>query len=160
MIFSADEQKQLMELSHGAVRFNEPMREHTTIKIGGPADAYFEPTTIDDLAAVVKWVDSLGFPRVVIGNGSNTLVRDGGIRGLVISLTGLTKISALPSDEALSNAASGSEFEIEAEAGVLLPNLLAAAHDRSLSGLEQLAGIPASVGGAVVMNAGTGEGSI
>jgi len=160
MIFSTEEQKQLIEISGGRARFNEPMREHTTIKIGGPADAYFEPATIEELASAVKWIDSLGFSRVIIGNGSNTLVRDGGIRGLVISLASLSEISGLPSESAAAEAQAGAEFEVEAQSGALLPNLLGAVCERSLSGLEQLAGIPASVGGAVVMNAGTNEGSI
>ncbi len=160
MIFSEDEQKQLLQIARGTVRFNEPMREHTTIKVGGPADAYFEPASVEDLSAVLKWLDSTGFPKMILGNGSNTLVRDGGIRGLVVSLGGLSKISGMPDDATLAAAQAGQEFEIEVESGVTLPNLLAAAHERSLTGLEQLAGIPASVGGAVVMNAGTNEGSI
>jgi len=145
-------QQELQRLAKGTVRFNEPMRDHTTIKIGGPADIWFEPADSEDLLAVIKWADGIKLPRLVMGNGSNTLVRDKGIRGLVVSLAKFERIE----QEALADGS----VRASAGAGCLLQRLLSWAAESSFSGLEPLAGIPGTVGGAVVMNAGTKDGTI
>lgn len=146
-------QQELLKIVKGNIRFNEPLRDHTTIKIGGPADVWFEPADIDDLINIIKWIDEREIPRMIFGNGSNTLVKDNGIRGLVVSLAKLDKVEFLP-------VSGANETIITAEAGVHLQHLLSLSVEKSLTGFEPLTGIPGTVGGAVIMNAGTGEGTI
>lgn len=119
------------------LRFAEPMAAHTTMRVGGPADAFVCPDTPEQLKAALL----LDAPKLVLGNGSNLIVRDGGFRGVVICTASLNKIRA--------DGAS-----LCAQAGALLPGLAAEALKRGLSGLEFASGIPGSVGGAVAMNAG------
>lgn len=119
-----------------------PMRDYTTWGIGGPADLLCNPQTEEDVITALKFAGEHGLPVTIIGNGSNLLVRDGGIRGLVIRMAG-----GLNSVRVDGN-------RIIAGAGILLPSLSRVALRAGLSGLEFAAGIPASLGGAVVMNAG------
>ena len=124
------------------VREAELLRKHVTFRIGGPADILLVPRSIDELRAVAGYLFSERLPFVVLGAGSNVLISDAGIRGIVIKIgKGLDRI--VYEDET-----------IIAEAGVGLPHLAREAATRGLSGLEFAAGIPASVGGAAVMNAG------
>lgn len=143
-------QQELRDIAEGQIKFNEPMSEHTTIKIGGLADVWFEPSNLNALSKVVVWADEHDIPRVIFGNGSNTLVRDGGFKGLIISLARFDKIEPLESEPAV----------IKVGAGVNLQHFIGWSVERSLSGLESLAGIPGTVGGALIMNAGTANGSI
>lgn len=140
-------QQALAAAVKGRISFNEPMCEHTTIRIGGVADAWFEPADLDELLSVVAFLDKNEMPKMIFGNGSNTLVRDKGIRGFVISLA---KFDLLEQRDNL----------VRAGAGLLLQRLLGFCVEQSLSGLECIAGIPGTVGGAVVMNAGTKDGTI
>ncbi len=119
-----------------------PMREHTTWRVGGPADLLLIPRATEDIARGLAFARARGLPVTVIGNGSNVLVRDGGIRGLTLKMAGGMK------EYAFHGA------RLSAEAGVMLPVLARAAARLGLSGLEFAPGIPASLGGAVVMNAG------
>lgn len=128
---------------------DEPMKKHTTFRIGGPADYYAEPdmSRISKLIEIAKACD---MPVTVIGNGSNLLVGDKGIRGLVIGIgKGMSEITA-----------QGNGRIITAGAGAILAAVAAKAAEASLSGLEFASGIPGSVGGAVVMNAGAYGGEI
>ncbi|MBO4886279.1 MAG: UDP-N-acetylmuramate dehydrogenase [Clostridia bacterium] len=127
---------------------NEPMSRHTTFRIGGPADALFFPANADELARSMRVVDELGEPCFVMGNGSNLLVRDGGVRGLVICI-----------GEPMS-AISVEGATVRAQAGASLARLAREALDASLAGLVFASGIPGSVGGAVAMNAGAYGGEI
>jgi UDP-N-acetylenolpyruvoylglucosamine reductase len=125
------------------IRRDEPLAKHTTMRIGGPADVYVEPASEADLAGVVKFCGGRDIPFFVIGRGSNLLVRDGGVRGVVICL-------AHP---------HFSKIEIVGErlhcgAGSKLKNVSVEAKRNNLSGVEFLEGIPGSVGGALRMNAG------
>lgn len=117
---------------------NEPMSKHTSFKTGGIADIFVAPETLQELVEILK-LDEM--PITIIGNGTNILVRDGGIRGLVVSTI------------KLRNYKVDGEF-IEAECGMPLIMLSRIACENSLSGLEFAGGIPGTVGGAVVMNAG------
>ncbi|NPV29701.1 MAG: UDP-N-acetylmuramate dehydrogenase [Firmicutes bacterium] len=118
------------------------MKEHTTWRVGGPADLLLIPQTEDDVIRALDCAGENALPVTVIGNGSNLLVRDGGIRGLTLKIArGLTTCRV-------------KEDKIEAGAGVLLPHLARLALRAELSGLEFALGIPASLGGALVMNAG------
>lgn len=132
--------------------FNESMREHTTIKIGGPADVWFEAEDAEDLVNIVKWAFEHKIPWMVFGNGSNTLVRDGGIKGIIISLK---KFDWIREEGSIDG-----NLKVQVGTGVLMQHLLNWTVEHSLSGIEVLAGIPGTVGGAVVMNAGTKEGQI
>lgn len=121
---------------------NEPMHKHTTWQIGGPVDLLLQPETIEELQEALLEAKAIGKPYYVIGAGSNLLVADEGLRATVISLGGnLCKWNV-----------EGNT--ITAEAGLPLPVLARKAARAGLSGLEFAAGIPGSVGGAVVMNAG------
>jgi UDP-N-acetylmuramate dehydrogenase len=122
--------------------FHVPLREHTSFKIGGPADVLVEPADIEDVCLVVRQARSRKIPLFVLG-GTNLLVRDGGIRGIVMSLLRLREITEKPGSI------------LYAEGGVGMPTLIGYAIRHSLAGLEWAAGIPGTVAGCVVMNAGT-----
>ena len=126
----------------GTLRLHEPLARHTSWRVGGPAEHFYEPADIDDVAAYLK---SLPPHEAVlwIGLGSNLLVRDGGLRGSVISVSGrLNGLSRLD------------EVTVRAEAGVASAKLARYCVQHGLTGAEFLAGIPGTVGGALAMNAG------
>lgn len=123
---------------------HEPMARHTTFKIGGPADRLLFLETEAQLTALLSVLGGQGIPWLVLGNGSNLLVADGGIRGAVLCLEGaFKKVSLLPDGRTL-----------RAGAGAGLATLCAFARDHGLAGLEFAWGIPGSAGGAAYMNAG------
>jgi len=124
------------------VSFNASLGPYTSFKIGGPADAIVEPADVDDVRLLVRQAHAKHVPVFVVG-GTNLLIRDGGIRGIVVSLAKLRAIKEEPGDV------------LYAEGGVGMPTLIGHAIRRSLAGLEWAAGIPGTVGGCVVMNAGT-----
>lgn len=125
---------------------NEPMKAHTTFKIGGPAELFIECNDSSKLAQLVSLIKERGVRMTVIGGGSNLLVSDEGIKGAVICIC----------DTSLSQNGS----RITAAAGVRLSRLCSAALDSGLSGLEFAKGIPGTVGGAIFMNAGAYGGEI
>ncbi len=126
----------------GRVSFDAPLCDYTSFRIGGPADVLVEPADVEDVRLVVRQAAAAKVPIFVLG-GTNVLVRDGGMRGLVISLAKLRSIWEEPGSV------------LFAEGGVGMPTLIGYAIRRSLSGLEWAAGIPGTVAGCVVMNAGT-----
>ena len=126
----------------GSVSFQAPLSEYTSFKIGGPADVVVEPVDIEDVCLVVQQARARKIPLFVLG-GTNLLVRDGGIRGIVMSLVRLREIKEEPGSV------------LYAEGGVGMPTLIGYAIRHSLAGLEWAAGIPGTVAGCVVMNAGT-----
>lgn len=125
-------------LSDENIFVNEPMKNHITFKVGGPADYLVTPTTREELVECLK----LDIPKFILGNGSNLIVKDGGIRGLVIKTSKLNKVELIE------------ENIIEAEAGSYLSTIANVAKKNSLTGFEFASGIPGSFGGAVMMNAG------
>lgn len=129
------------------IYIDEPMKDHTNFKLGGPADIMVIPTNKGQLECVLHMARKDGIPCFVIGNGSNIVVRDGGIRGLVIKLDRLREIRA------------NGDY-ITAESGVELKNLSDVALANHLTGLEFACGIPGSLGGAVFMNAGAYDGEM
>ena len=133
----------LRDLLGDDLRFDEPMRRHTTAKIGGPADAFAMPSTVAKLIALVRWCAGAGVAVTVVGGGSNLLVRDAGIRGVVLNTGRLRRIE-------LADATA-----IEVEAGVSTGKVLSLALKHDLGGIEFLGGVPGSVGGGLIMNAGT-----
>lgn len=127
---------------------NEPLARHTTFRVGGPADVLFLPESAEELQRAMELAREAGEDCLVIGNGSNLLVRDGGVRGLVIKLAG---------------PMSGVSVEgtaIRAQAGASLSQVSRAALQASLTGLEFASGIPGSLGGALAMNAGAYGGEL
>lgn len=140
----------------GEVLLKEPMSRHTSYQIGGPADALVYPADREDLFAVMREVREQGLPFVVVGGGTNLLVRDGGFRGVVISLRNLAAIQVTREYRSVG----GAYAVISAEAGAPLARLLNFAAERELTGLEFAAGIPGTMGGALCMNAGTILGEI
>ena len=131
--------KQMM--GDGKVLTGEPMSRHTTFRVGGPADVLVRPT-VEQLAGVLGLCREYGEPYTLIGNGSNLLVGDGGIRGVVIEL-------AEP-----AGAIEVNGNEITAQAGAMLAKIANTAAAAGLAGMEFASGIPGTIGGAVVMNAG------
>lgn len=126
----------------GPVRFNAPLREYTSFRIGGPADVLVEPADVEDVVRLATQAAAQKLPVFVVG-GTNLLIRDKGIRGVVVSLAKLRGIREEPGSV------------LYAEGGVGMPTLIGYAIRRSLAGLEWAAGIPGTVAGCVVMNAGT-----
>ena len=119
-----------------------PMRFHTTFRIGGPADLLFYPKTTEEVQRIIRMAREYGEKVTLLGNGSNLLVCDGGIRGLVIRFS--HKMAAVVRE--------GTDLIIGA--GDLLRDATARAQEYGLSGLEFACGIPGSIGGAIFMNAG------
>ncbi len=120
----------------------EPMSRHTTFRIGGPAELFLVPKSTEEIAGIFKICREEGIPWFVLGNGSNLLVSDKGYQGVVIQLYkgfGEVKVQGC---------------QITAQAGALLSQIAAAAREESLTGFEFAGGIPGTLGGAVVMNAG------
>ena len=116
----------------GAVRFQAPLAEYTSFKIGGPADVLVEPADVEDVRTLILQGTARKIPLFVVG-GTNLLIRDGGIRGIVVSLSKLRAIKEEPGSV------------LYAEGGVGMPTLIGHAIRRSLAGLEWAAGIPGNV---------------
>jgi UDP-N-acetylmuramate dehydrogenase len=140
----------------GEIRRNEPLSRHTSYAIGGPADILAYPADRDDLRKLLKAIKAQRQPSFILGGGTNLLVRDGGFRGVMISLQHMHTIRI----EREYRAIGGAFAEVYAEAGASLAKLLSFAAEQGLTGLEFAAGIPGTVGGAVCMNAGTALGEM
>lgn len=128
-------------LPEGAAKMEESFSQHTTFQIGGPADVMVWPETIEEMAKIVALCYRKKYPLFVLGNGSNLLVSDEGMEGVVLNTERMATIRFIDNG-------------VYAECGVLLATLSAAVAERSLTGLEFACGIPGSVGGAIYMNAG------
>ena len=126
----------------GGVTFGASLRPYTSFRIGGPADVLVEPADVEDVRRLARQARAAKVPLFVVG-GTNLLIRDGGVRGIVVSLSNLRAVREEP------------DCVLYAEGGVGMPTLIGQAIRRGLSGLEWAAGIPGTVGGCVVMNAGT-----
>lgn len=136
----------------GQILLDEPMAKHTSWRVGGPAQQFFQPADRDDLLAFVRLLP-ITEPVLWLGLGSNLLVRDGGWRGTVIALHGtLDTLQVRDIDD--SRFPTPDSPYVYAEAGVHCARLAKLARDRQLAGLGFMAGIPGTVGGALAMNAG------
>ena len=141
---SAGLREEILAAAPGRVRFDEPMRLHTSFHIGGPAEIWAEPQEPEHLRRLLAAAADAGLPVTMIGGGANLLVRDEGIPGLVLHLSGPGfQIFRVTGEGVLAGAALPLEW------------LIRKAQEASLSGVEFLAGVPGHVGGAVRMNAGT-----
>lgn len=125
------------------VLLNEPMSKHTTFHVGGTADVLVKPGSISEIEQVLQWCEEHAIPYYIIGNGSNLLVGDEGIRGVVIQL-----------GSEFAEIEVGDDDSIWVQAGCMLSKVANAALEHSLTGLEFASGIPGTIGGAVMMNAG------
>lgn len=134
--------RKLEKLLQRPVLYSEPMSKHTTWRIGGPADIFLRPGHKDEVVELLRLIQENGIPFMILGNGSNLLVSDAGIRGMVIRFGG-SYSRRIWRDE-----------EVEAQAGAMLPSIAMEAGERALSGFEFAGGIPGSIGGAIRMNAG------
>jgi UDP-N-acetylmuramate dehydrogenase len=130
-------------------KLNEPLARYTTFRIGGPADAYLEIRERDALVRASAFCRSRGVPLIPLGFGSNVLILDAGVRGVVFRLRG---------DFETADFLPG--LRARAGAGVRVPQLVALCAERGLAGAEPLVGVPGTVGGALVMNAGTRDAEI
>lgn len=124
------------------IKLNEPMKNHTSFKVGGPADILVMPSNTEQLIQILKSCKEMEMPFFVMGNGTNLVVRDKGIRGVVIKTY------------ERFNGYKVSDNTIEAYAGILLSRIGSIALENGLSGMEFASGIPGTLGGAVYMNAG------
>ncbi|OGP64196.1 MAG: UDP-N-acetylenolpyruvoylglucosamine reductase [Deltaproteobacteria bacterium RBG_13_47_9] len=137
-----DYQKWASGLIKGKVLFDAPMRQFTSIKLGGPAECLLFPKDVNELKKVIRFARRKKIPFFILGKGTNLIVRDKGVRGWVINLSrGMKKITM------------DGEM-VEAEAGVPLQRLVQFSIQKGLSGLEPFFGIPGTVGGGLAMNAG------
>ncbi|MEK7818455.1 MAG: UDP-N-acetylmuramate dehydrogenase [Bacteroidota bacterium] len=140
--------EKIKSLFRGKISINEPMAKYTSFRIGGPADFYCEPIDKKDLISLVQYFSKEKFPFIIIGRGSNLLISDEGIRGAVINLE--KQLNSLTIKDEIVTAESGARLAIFVDFCI----------QRSLVGVEMLAGIPGTIGGAVVMNAGAYGGEI
>lgn len=135
-------------LPEDSVLIDEPMSKHTTFQIGGPADCFVMPSTVEEAIAVIKIVKEYDVPLTMLGNGSNLLVMDKGIRGIVVNLN--ERFAKITQDGTT----------IHAQCGALMADVSKFAGACGLTGIEFAVGIPGSIGGCIFMNAGAYDGEI
>ncbi|WP_211258691.1 UDP-N-acetylmuramate dehydrogenase [Viridibacillus arvi] len=129
------------------VKIDEPLDQYTMTKLGGSADVFVMPSTEEEAVAIVNYATNNDIPILLLGNGSNMVVRDGGVRGIVLNFSKLDEIRI-------------DGTTVYAQAGALLKDVSIAAAEATLTGLEFSCGIPGSIGGAMAMNAGAYGGEI
>lgn len=132
----------------GHIALGEPLNKYTSFRIGGPADYYLEPADKQDVAEIITYLQRMNIPFTVIGRGSNLLVSDDGIRGAVINFE--TGLNGIRMDDDL----------VVVDAGMTLARFVDFCIQRGMKGVEMLPGIPGTIGGAVMMNAGAYGGEI
>lgn len=135
-------------VSEENIRLQEPMAAHTTFRVGGPAECFIEMENVEQLQKIQRYLYQIEFPFIVVGNGSNLLVSDRGYRGIVLQIG--QKMCDITAEDC----------KIVAQAGASMAQVAAAACKRGLTGLEFASGIPGTVGGGVVMNAGAYGGEL
>ncbi|TDL98941.1 UDP-N-acetylmuramate dehydrogenase [Macrococcus brunensis] len=129
------------------IKVDEPLKKYTYTKTGGHADLYISPNRYEEVSTVMKFARKYDVPVTFLGNGSNIIIRDGGIRGIVLSLLNLTDVQIKGE-------------QITAGSGAAIIDVSRTARDHHLTGLEFACGIPGSIGGAVYMNAGAYGGEV
>ena len=138
---------ELKSLVKGKIAFDAPMAKYTSLGVGGRADALVFPKDEEDLRDILQFAKERAIAYYILGNGTNVVVRDRGLRGIVISLCrGFRRVRIIGQKD--------EEVLIDAEAGVNLKNLVRFTRERNLTGLEAFTGIPGTVGAAIAMNAG------
>lgn len=153
MVLDSDSIKWLKSRFKHNVKFGEPMSKHTSLRVGGPAEAFVTPENVEDLKMLVKWSWDRGLSYLIIGKGTNLLVKDNGIHGIAIALSKcLKKIGQTDTNT--------DGVIVTAMAGANLKTLCAYALKQGLEGMNFALGIPGTVGGGIIMNAGTSHGSM
>jgi UDP-N-acetylmuramate dehydrogenase len=137
-----DYTKEAQGLIEGRVIFNAPLRRYTSMRVGGPADTLLFPKNTEELRTIVRYAGEKHIPVLILGRGTNLIVKDKGVRGWVIRLTRGMKSTRIDGDV------------VEAEAGLSLQRLVQLTTRKGLAGLEPFFGIPGTVGGGLAMNAG------
>ncbi len=132
----------------GEIRFKEPLAFHTSLRVGGPGGIFVLPQNVNDVRLTLSYAEQEKLPVVVLGGGTHVLVKDRGIRGIVIKLEGCLGRMEFRGDEVTIGAGAGLSMMIRQAASL------------GLGGVECLVGIPGTIGGALAMNAGTPEGAI
>lgn len=135
------------------VVFDEPMSRHTSFKVGGPAQVFVRPRTMDEAVELINLARVDNLPLLVIGDGTNLVVRDGGVEGMVLSLSDMTKEIRVEDQE-------DDHVLLHAHAGVRTKDLCKLAWENGYQGLNFALGIPGTLGGNIVMNAGTQRGAM
>lgn len=130
------------------ILYNEPMKKHTTFKVGGPCDIFLVPKNIEELKTILILANKYKVDKLILGKGSNLLVKDKGIRGIVIYIG--EKMSSVEIDNTV----------VTAEAGISLEDLTKIVASHNLTGLEFACGIPGNLGGGIYMNAGAYDGEL
>ncbi|MGH2567476.1 MAG: UDP-N-acetylmuramate dehydrogenase [Bacteroidota bacterium] len=138
----------LKKIFRGHIALNEPLAKYTSMKVGGPADYYLEPADKDDLVEIARYLQEHGFPYLMVGRGSNLLVSDEGFRGAAINV-----------EEGLAGVSLQGDLVV-VEAGATMTKFVDFCVQHGRAGVEMLAGIPGTIGGGVVMNAGAHGGEI
>ena len=137
----AIDKENLQQLTNSEVFYDQPLANYTTFKIGGPAEVLVKPSNLNDLKKVLTYINEHQLQYWILGNGSNLLISDRGLSGVVLLLSELKHLEFIGTN-------------LKAGAGVKLPKLIVETAEQGLSGLESLAGLPASLGGAIASNAG------
>jgi UDP-N-acetylmuramate dehydrogenase len=151
MTLTALQKERLLVLTNGEVLFDEPLASHSTIRIGGPGDALIRPRDSDSLKKIIGFAVEEGVPYTFIGAGSNTLIRDKGVRGIIINFAdGFNQLDVIRE--------TPEEIVVLAGAGLHTGSLVKFASDNGLAGAEGLTGIPGVIGGNIITNAGTAWG--
>lgn len=145
--------EELRQVFAGKILEDEPLSQHTTLRVGGPVDALVYPQNVEQLQAIQAFCATHKIHSLILGAGSNLLVKDGGFRGIAICLEENFRKMERVSDEA-------EHVLVRVQAGVSVPRLILWAAGEGLSGLEKLTGIPGSMGGVLKMNAGTRAGEV
>jgi UDP-N-acetylmuramate dehydrogenase len=153
MLLDADDRRWLSDVTFGRVRYEEPMSRHTSFRVGGPAEAFVTPETSDELSALVVGLSDRQIPYHVVGGGTNLIVTDAGISGVVICL------KPCMSEIFIENISS-SQSRVRVMAGTSLRLFCSHVIREGLKGMNFALGIPGTVGGAIRMNAGTALGWI
>jgi len=153
MCIDADSRNWLIKKFGTNVCFDEPMARHTSLRVGGPAEVFIAPDSFEHLVELVEWSFKKKIPYVVVGHGTNLLVKDSGIEGLVIVLT-----NCLSAIERKKGEKEG--VMVTAMAGARIQSLCSYALANGLKGMNFALGIPGTVGGGIMMNAGTALGSM
>ncbi|MEA1945924.1 MAG: UDP-N-acetylmuramate dehydrogenase [Thermodesulfobacteriota bacterium] len=153
MVLDSDSIKWLKSRFGNTVKFDEPMSKHTSLRVGGPAQAFVVPENIDALKTLMKWSWHKKIPYLILGNGTNLLVKDSGINRVVIVLTQCLKTIS-------QTDRNTHGIMVTAMAGAQLKTLCSFALKRGLEGMNFAMGIPGTVGGGIIMNAGTSYGSM
>ena len=137
-------EKSNLQIDKDKILYNEPMSKHTTFKIGGPAECFIKIDNIEDLKEILSFVKENTIPLTVVGNGSNVLVLDNGIKGITICI----KLKGIELKE------ENDSYILKVASGEKIGKVSRMMCSKEISGMEELLGIPGTIGGAVRMNAG------